>query len=58
MDNNLTRKLSSADPVRIAMVKGLVAGSVNLTLALLLGAALPRPGVMPATGIIGFLGYG
>ena len=58
IDNNLTRKLSSADPVRIAMVKGLVAGSVNLTLALLLGAALPGPRVMLATGIIGFLGYG
>jgi drug/metabolite transporter (DMT)-like permease len=58
IDNNLTRKLSAADPVRIAMVKGLVAGSVNLTLALLLGAALPGPGAMLATGIIGFLGYG
>lgn len=57
-DNNLTRKLSSADPVRIAMVKGLVAGSINLILALLLGDALPGPGAMLATGIIGFLGYG
>jgi drug/metabolite transporter (DMT)-like permease len=41
VDNNLTRRLSSADPVRIAMVKGLVAGGVNLALALLQGAALP-----------------
>src|SRR5277367_4814084 len=31
IDNNLTRKLSSADPVQIAMLKGLVAGTVNLT---------------------------
>ena len=30
IDNNLTRKLSSADPVVIALIKGLVAGSVNL----------------------------
>ena len=30
IDNNLTRKLSSADPVQIAMLKGLVAGTVNL----------------------------
>ena len=34
IDNNLTRKLSSADPVVIAMIKGLMAGSVNLALAL------------------------
>ena len=26
VDNNLTRKLSSADPVQIAMIKGIVAG--------------------------------
>src|ERR1051325_5717608 len=26
IDNNLTRKLSSSDPVQIAMLKGLVAG--------------------------------
>ena len=58
IDNNLTRKLSSADPVRIAMVKGLVAGSVNLALALLQGAALPGPGAMLAAGVVGFLGYG
>ena len=29
-DNNLTRKLSSVDPVQIATVKGLVAGAVNV----------------------------
>ncbi len=58
VDNNLTRKLSSADPVQIAMVKGLVAGSVNLALALLQGAALPGPGTTLAAGVVGFLGYG
>ena len=40
-DNNLTRKLSSSDPVQIAMLKGLVAGTVNLLLALAHGATLP-----------------
>ena len=29
VDTNLTRKLSSADPVQIAMAKGLAAGVVN-----------------------------
>ena len=33
IDNNLTRKVSAGDPVKIAMLKGLVAGSVNAGLA-------------------------
>ena len=58
LDNNLTRKLSSADPVQIAMLKGLVAGAVNLVLALALGADTPASGTILAAGGIGFLGYG
>jgi drug/metabolite transporter (DMT)-like permease len=58
IDNNLTRKLSSADPVQIAMIKGLVAGTVNLTLALAQGAALPAAGTICAAGVVGFFGYG
>lgn len=58
IDNNLTRRLSSADPVQIAMLKGLVAGTVNLSLALAQGAALPPPGPLAAAAIVGFLGYG
>jgi drug/metabolite transporter (DMT)-like permease len=58
IDNNLTRKLSSADPVQIAMLKGLVAGTVNLILALVQGAALPDAGIVLAAGMVGFLGYG
>jgi len=58
IDNNLTRKLSGADPLQIAMFKGLAAGSVNLVLALLQGAALPRAGIILAAGMVGFLGYG
>ncbi len=58
IDNNLTRKLSAADPVQIAMLKGLVAGSVNLALALWQGADVPSAGVIAAAGVVGFLGYG
>jgi drug/metabolite transporter (DMT)-like permease len=58
IDNNLTRKLSSADPVQIAMLKGLVAGTVNLALASALGASLPSVGVVVAVLSVGFLGYG
>ncbi len=58
VDNNLTRKLSSADPVQIAMLKGLVAGTVNLGLAFASGAAFPAPGMIAGAALVGFLGYG
>lgn len=58
IDNNLTRKLSSADPVQIAMIKGLSAGSTNVMLALLLGASLPPIFVVGIGAIVGFLGIG
>ncbi|HQT54396.1 MAG TPA: EamA family transporter, partial [Phenylobacterium sp.] len=58
IDNNLTRKLSAADPVQIALIKGLVAGAVNLTLALALGAQMPPLTATLAAGLVGLLGYG
>ena len=59
IDNNVTRKLSSSDPVQIAMLKGLVAGVVNLVLAVMWqGIPLPSGGIAVAAGLIGFLGYG
>lgn len=58
IDNNLTRKLSSADPVQIAAVKGVVAGAVNLGLALARGAQLPSPAAVAGAGVVGFFGYG
>lgn len=58
IDNNLTRRLSSADPLQIAMIKGLAAGSVNVGLALLLRAPWPAAWAVAFAGLIGFLGYG
>jgi drug/metabolite transporter (DMT)-like permease len=58
IDNNLTRKLSGSDPVQIAMIKGLAAGSVNIALGLVKGAHLPGPAVSAGAGMVGFLGYG
>ena len=58
IDNNLTRKVSAGDPVQIAMLKGLVAGSVNTGLAFALGAKLPTASSLLATGVVGFFGYG
>ena len=58
IDNNLTRRLSQADPVQIALLKGLVAGVVNLCLALATGAALPPSAAILAAMAVGFAGYG
>jgi drug/metabolite transporter (DMT)-like permease len=58
VDNNLTRKLSAADPIQIAAIKGLGAGTVNLILAMSLGAAWPSAGTVLAAGVVGLLGYG
>lgn len=58
LDNNFTRKISAADPVTIAMLKGLVAGSVNLVLALVAGASFPSTVAMGAAAAVGFLGIG
>ncbi len=58
IDNNLTRRLSSADPVQIAAIKGLVAGGGNLGLALAHGASLPGLPAIGAATLVGLLGYG
>jgi drug/metabolite transporter (DMT)-like permease len=58
IDNNLTRKLSAADPVQVAAAKGLVAGVVNLALALGQGALPPGIGVALGAMAVGFFGYG
>ena len=58
IDNNLTRKLSSADPVQIATIKGLAAGAINLAIAFGLGASLPGTDAIAAGAVVGFLGYG
>ncbi|WP_040566089.1 DMT family transporter [Magnetospirillum molischianum] len=58
IDNNLTRKVSLADPLRIAALKGLVAGSVNVALAVAAGASVPQPGALALAAGLGFVGYG
>ncbi|MEO6184867.1 MAG: EamA family transporter [Steroidobacteraceae bacterium] len=58
IDNNLTRRIALADATTIAGIKGLAAGVVNLTLALVLGASLP-PLVPAALAMAtGLLTYG
>lgn len=58
VDNNLTRKVSQADPVQVALLKGCVAGVVNVGIAFGLGSAPPPPGVLGAAVVVGFAGYG
>ena len=58
VDNNLTRRVSGSDPVLIAALKGLAAGTVNLLIALTAGAQAPRAATVLGTAVVGFLGYG
>jgi drug/metabolite transporter (DMT)-like permease len=58
IDNNLTRKVSLTDATFIAMTKGLVAGSVNLALALWIGSTMPAALTILAAGGVGFISYG
>ncbi|MDQ7246682.1 DMT family transporter [Dongia sedimenti] len=58
IDNNLTRKVAAADPMQIAMVKGLVAGIANVAIALALGAPLPGAAAAAGAGVLGFFSYG
>ena len=58
IDNNLTRKVSLADAVWLASVKGLAAGVTNLALALLLGATLPAWPRVGGALVVGLAAYG
>jgi drug/metabolite transporter (DMT)-like permease len=58
IDNNLTRKVSAVNPLQIAALKGVFAGIVNLTIALLIGAKLPNVFSTGAAALVGLLGYG
>jgi drug/metabolite transporter (DMT)-like permease len=58
IDNNLTRKVSAGDPVQIAAIKGLVAGTVNVGIALARGSEMPSIWTILASGLVGFVGYG
>ena len=58
LDNNLTRKVSLADPLQVVELKGLIAGPVNLGLGLVAGGQLPGLSVASLAGLVGFVGYG
>src|SRR5712691_5651241 len=58
LDNNLTRRISLADPLQIVALKGIVAGPINLLLGLLAGGSLPGFVHALAAAVVGFFSYG
>ena len=57
LDNNLSQRLSGKDPIAIALVKTLGAGTASLGLAAALGELPPLAAVLPALAV-GSLSYG
>jgi drug/metabolite transporter (DMT)-like permease len=57
LDNNLTQRLSIRNPIQIVQIKTVSAGLVNVVLAVLVGATVPRH-VLPAALTLGFFSYG
>src|SRR6266542_294492 len=58
IDNNLTRKVSLADPLQIVQLKGLIAGPVNLLLGLWAGGSLHGSVGILLAALVGFVCYG
>lgn len=58
LDNNLTRNISSKDPVLIAIIKGLVAGSFSMLIAKAIGSHLPDIKTALITMAFGSISYG
>jgi len=58
IDNNLTRRVSGGDPVQIAALKGITAGSINVLVAVVQQAPWPAFSAILGAGVVGFLGYG
>lgn len=58
VDNNLTRQLAHVDATWLAATKGLIAGPVNLVIAVGLGASLPAIGALAGAAAVGVASYG
>lgn len=58
VDNNFTRNISAKNPLTIVTVKGIVAGTVSLVIALSAGNGIPGPVIIVAALVLGFFSYG
>lgn len=58
LDSNFTTKVAKKDPIQVAMLKGGIAGIVNVAIALLLGQPLPTLPILCSVLGVGFLTSG
>jgi drug/metabolite transporter (DMT)-like permease len=58
IDNNITQQISGRDPVQIAALKGILAGTFNCGLAFVLGSNLPPADIIGKSLSLGLLSYG
>lgn len=58
IDNNLTRKISSANPLQISLIKCLIAGMTNSCLAVFYTHSFPHLKYVLIACFLGFIGYG
>lgn len=58
IDNNLTQRISNKDPIQIAQLKGIIAGTTSITLAILLGLQIPFDATILFALVLGALSYG
>ena len=58
LDNNISRNVSSKDPIPIVAIKGVIAGIVMAAIALMLGETLPSTPIMLIAMFVGFFSYG
>lgn len=58
IDNNLTRHISDKDPIQITKIKGLVAGTVSLSLAFIFGMKISLSVTIVYALLLGAFSYG
>jgi drug/metabolite transporter (DMT)-like permease len=58
IDNNLTQRLSSSDPVALVRIKALAAGSINASIGLATTAEMPSAAAIVGALAVGASGYG
>lgn len=58
IDNNLMRKVARGDALKVASLRGLLAGSINITIASALGNTWPDTALVAQSAVLGFISYG
>ena len=58
VENNCTRSLSSKDPLKIVLLKGIFSGGSSVVIGLLVGEVITAWWSIPAVLVLGFVAYG